>query len=127
MKLFSYNPKTKVFEYRVRDSLSDLHIKFLLAIREKRYVDHDIINILFNEDFADDDENARWQIRHDILFHLMELGLIEYKNNQNISDWNGKEHINARTVSGYFLTSMGKAFVNSLLPKDQRNKFRHND
>lgn len=119
MKLFKYDPKTKIFEYRLRDGLDENHLKILLAFKDHKCLDWTLIEELF----ANEGENAA-QAKTNSTFHLSQLGLIEY-DDKTISDgWNteARKPINERKVSGYFLTTMGKSFVNSLLSKDKRNK-----
>lgn len=126
MKLFSYDKKTGRFEYRLTDSLNELCIRTLLYISHHKCLTDEGQQVLFAEDAPGRDRQERednvFQIAHDITWHLRNLSLVEWEKDKEISDWDDKknEYVNKRKVSGYFLTEFGKAFVNSLEPKQKR-------
>jgi len=119
MKLFKYDPKTQSFEFRIKDFLDEYHLKVLSSFKDHQCVDWTVLEELF----ADENEDGRTQAKTDSTYHLSDLGLIEYEHDKQISDgWDAttREQINVRKVSGYFLTSLGKSFVNSLAPKAKK-------
>lgn len=120
MKLFRYDKKSGRFEYRLSDRLNEIEIRTLFFIKNNGFINNQHENALFAEDASgqtrQDREDNVGQIFHDVGWHLSNLLLIKFEHDKVISDWdqNKKEYVNQRKVTGYFLTDIGKSFINSL-------------
>ena len=114
MKSFKFDPKTGRFEFCLKCYLSEHDIKVLKHITERGYGGFEELRKLF-ANVKDDDDG--FQLSNHSLFYLDDFGLVEFKAEQNVcvkinkknyrkSKWEKKQ--------GYFLTTLGKAFVHSL-------------
>ena len=121
MKSFSYDLKTGRYEYRNVGSISKDQLQILRYIKKNQFANHQDIEEMISE-WTEDDQ---FQLSHDTLYHLTQLGLIEWKDGQSICvKYNVKDYKKSKyeKVTGYFLTENGRAFLNVLFPEPKKKK-----
>jgi len=113
MKSFKFDPKTGRFEFCLKSQIYPNDIKVLRHIVEKGYGDVEKIGELFD----DAKEDQKFHIYNGSIYHLRELEMVIFRDDQNVcTHRNKKDYSKSKweKKSGYFLTTLGKAFIHSL-------------
>ena len=113
MKLFKFDSKTGKFEFCMKDYVVSDDFKVLKYIAKKGYGDPAEMDSLFTNVKKGD----RYNYVPNALHRLRKLEMIMFRDDQNVcTHRNKKDYSKSKweKKSGYFLTTLGKAFIHSL-------------